>query len=112
MFPGMNPRELQKAMQRLGIKQESIDATEVIIRTREKEIVIINPQVSRVNLMGQETWQIVGEAKERSLQKELEITEEDIKTVMEQTNAKRKDAIEAIKRHKGNLAEAIIELSQ
>lgn len=111
MFPGINPRELQKAMQRLGLKQETIDATEVIIRTKDKEIIITGPQVSKINMMGQETWQIIGEAKERPIQKELEITEEDIKTVMEQTNAQRKDAIEAIKRHKGNLAEAIIELS-
>jgi len=111
MFPGMNPRDLQKAMQRLGIKQESVDATEVIIKTKDKEIVIKQPQVAKINMMGQESWQIIGNAEERTLSVEPELTEEDIKTVMEQTKASRKQVIEAIKKHKGNLAEAIIELS-
>ena len=111
MFPGMNPRELQKAMQRLGMKQESIDAVEVIIRTREKEIVIENPQVAKVNLMGKETWQIIGEAKERSVQKELEITEEDIKTVMEKTKVSKEKAKKALEKAEGDLAEAILSLS-
>ena len=53
MFPGMNPREMQKAMKRLGIKQEEIDAEEVIIKTAGKSLVIKNPHVSRVNMMGQ-----------------------------------------------------------
>ena len=55
MFPGMNPREMQKAMKRLGIKQEEIDAEEVIIRTASKDLVIKNPQVSRVYMLGQVT---------------------------------------------------------
>ena len=55
MIPGMNPRDMQRAMKRLGIKQEEIDAREVIIRTSDKEIIIQNPQVSKVNMMGQET---------------------------------------------------------
>ena len=61
MFPGINPREMQKAMKRLGIRQEEIDANLVIIKTHGGDIIIKNPQVSRVNMMGQETFQIAGE---------------------------------------------------
>ena len=63
----MNPREMQKAMKRLGIKQEEMDAQEVTIKTADKEIIIHNPQVSKEKMMGQETNQIIGEAEERAL---------------------------------------------
>ena len=36
MMPNINPRQLQKAMQRMGVRQEEIEATEVIIKTKEK----------------------------------------------------------------------------
>ena len=110
MIPGMNPRDIQKAMKRLGIKQEEIDATEVIIKTRDKEIIISDPQVSKVNMAGQETFQIMGEAEERPLSVKPEINQEDIKTVVEQTGATHEKAKEVIEKNDGDLAKAIIEL--
>ena len=108
----MNPREMQKAMRRLGIKQEEIDANEVIIRTNDKEIVINNPQVSKVNMMGQETFQIIGHPEERQISSEPEINEDDIKTVMEQTGATEEKAKDAIAKNEGDLAKAIMELKE
>jgi nascent polypeptide-associated complex subunit alpha len=110
MIPGINPREMQKAMKRLGIKQEEIDANEVIIKTNDSEIVIRNPQVSKVNMMGQETFQISGEIEERALSSEPEIDDEDVKTVMEQTGATEEEAQEAISKNSGDLAKAIMDL--
>ncbi|MBW3023127.1 nascent polypeptide-associated complex protein [Candidatus Woesearchaeota archaeon] len=112
MFPGMNPRKMQQAMKRMGIQQTEIDATEVIIKTADKELVFQNPQVSKVNMMGQETYQIVGEPVERDLSSEPEISEDDIKTVMEQANVDKKTALKAIEEHKGDLAEAILSLQK
>lgn len=109
MFPGMNPREMQKAMKRLGIRQEEIDAELVIIKTREKDLIIKNPQVSKVNMMGQETFQVVGNIEEVDKSK-AEISEEDIATVVEQISCAREDAIEALEKSNGNLAEAILKL--
>ncbi len=106
----MNPRDVQKAMKRLGIKQEGIDAQEVIIKTSDKEIVIQNPQVSKVNMMGQETFQIVGEIEERPVSSEPEINEDDIKTVMQQTGATEEKAREAIENNSHDLAKAIMSL--
>ncbi len=40
MIPGMNPRKMQQAMKKMGIQQVEIPATEVIIKTPEKEIII------------------------------------------------------------------------
>src|SRR3989338_2631490 len=108
MFPGINPRMMKQAMKKMGIKQEEIDAEEVIIRTKEKEIVIRNPSVSKVNMAGQETYQISGEEEERSRQ--IEISEDDIKTVMEQTGCNEEEARKAIEQANGDLAEAIIKL--
>ena len=110
MIPGMNPRDVQRAMKKLGIKQEEIEANEVIIGTDNKEIVIVNPQVSKVNMMGQETYQIVGEAEERTISSEAGINEDDVKTVMEQTGATEDKAREAIEENGHDLAKAIISL--
>lgn len=108
----LNPRDLQKAMQRMGIQQQDVEALEVVIRCSDKEIVISQPSVAKVNMMGQDSWQISGNASERALSSEPDIKEDDIKTVMEQTGASHDEALSAIKKAKGDLAEAILSLSQ
>ena len=112
MFPGINPKEMQKAMKRLGIKQEEIDAEMVIIKTQDKDLIIKNPQVSRVNMMGQETFQVVGDITEVEKDDKIAISEEDIKTVMEQANCTKEEALEALNDTNGNLAEAILKLQK
>ena len=112
MIPGMNPRDMQRAMKRLGIKQEEIDAQEVTIKTADKEIIIHNPQVSKVNMMGQETFQIVGTPEERALSSKPEINDEDVKTVVEQTGVSEEKAKETIQNNNGDLAKTIMDLKQ
>ena len=60
MFPGMNPRKMQQMMKKMGIQQQEIDAQEVIIKTKDKQLIFSQPQVSKVNMMGQDTFQIIG----------------------------------------------------
>ena len=110
MFPGINPREMQKAMKKLGIKQEEIDAELVIIKTADKDLIIKNPQVSRVNMMGQETIQVIGDITEVDKNEKVEIDEDDIETVIEQTSCTKEEAIDALEQSNGNLAEAILKL--
>ncbi len=112
MMPGMNPRKMQSMMKRMGIQQQEIDAVEVIIKTQDKQLVFSQPQVSKVNMMGQQTYQIVGEPEERSLSTEPEITEEDIDTVVQQTNVSKEDAEKALKNSKGDIAKAILDLQE
>ena len=109
MIPGVNPRQMKKMMQRMGIKQIDINADVVIIKSGDKEIIISEPSVVKVNMMGQETFQITGKVSEREL--EPEISEEDIKTVMQKANVSRKEATQSLKENKGDLAKAILELS-
>ncbi|KYK25728.1 nascent polypeptide-associated complex protein [Euryarchaeota archaeon SM23-78] len=112
MIPGMNPRQMRQAMKRMGIRQEEIDAKEVIIKLEDKEIVISNPSVSKVNMMGQETYQVIGEESVREIDSTPEINEDDVKTVMEQTGASEEKAKKAIEECKGDLAEAILKLKK
>lgn len=110
---GVSPREMQKAMKRMGIRQEEIYAKEVIIRTYDKDLVIRNPHVSKVNMMGQETFQVSGDIVEVGVAdegKKADINEEDMSAVMEQTNCSKEEASEALEESNGNLAEAILKL--
>jgi len=101
----MNPKLLKQAMKRMGIQQVEIPAVEVIIKCKDKDLVIKNPQVSKINMMGQETLQVIGEISERS-----SINEEDITTVMEQTHVSKEKAKKALEKSNGDLAEAILNL--
>jgi len=110
MMPGMNPRQMQQMMKRMGIKQQEIDAVEVIIRCSDKEIVFSQPSVSKVNMMGQDTYQITGQTSERSLDSTPSINDDDIQTVMDQTGCSQEDAQKAIEDAEGDLAQAILNL--
>lgn len=112
MFPGMNPRKMQQMMKQMGIQQVDIPATRVIIETEEKNIIITSPSVQKVNMMGQETFQIAGEVQEEERISVPEISEEDIKTVMEQAGVSEKEAREALEESQGDLAEAIVKLKK
>lgn len=112
MIPGLNPRDMQKAMKRLGIQQEELDAQEVIIRLKDKELVIQNPSVSKMNAMGQETYQVAGDVVEREISTAPELTADDINTVMEQTGKSKEEVKAAIEKHRGDLAAAILDLQE
>ena len=103
----LDPKKMQAVMKQLGMKQEEIPASRVVIETEDKNIVIENPSVSRIIMQGQEQFQISGDIKEE----EKGIREEDIKQVMEKTGKSRKQAEQALKQANGDLAEAILNLS-
>lgn len=110
MIPGMNPRKMQQAMKKMGISQQEIDASQVIIRCPDKEIIIDNPSVAKVDMMGQQTFQVSGEISERALSTTPEISKDDIMTVSEQAEVSEEDAQKAIEEANGDLAEAIMKL--
>jgi nascent polypeptide-associated complex subunit alpha len=112
MIPGMNPRKIQQMMKQMGIRQVDIPATEVIIKTKEKNIVITNPSVAKVNMMGQETFQVSGNVHEQELETTPDISEEDVKTVMEQANCSEEEARKTIQENRGDLAQTIINLTK
>lgn len=107
----MNPKQMRQAMKQMGIKQDDVSATEVIIKTPEKDIVIVNPSVQRILMQGQESFQVSGDVKEQEIDKTPDISDEDIEMVMSQANCSREEAKAAIEICEGDLAQAIIELN-
>ncbi len=116
MLPGMNKKQMkqmERQMKKMGMKMEELEgAREVIIRFDEKELIIDNPNVSLMNVMGQETYQIEGKAREVELEYEVEIPDEDIEMVANSANVSLEEAKAALEECKGDLAEAIMKLSQ
>lgn len=116
MFPGggrggFNPKQLSKMMKQFGIDIEEIDdVEEVIIRTPTKEIVIEDADVSIMNAQGQKTYQIVGEATERTI--DTGPDPEDVELVMEQAGVDEETAIEALEAAGGEPAQAIMDLME
>lgn len=108
----LDPKQLQRAMKQMGVQQEDIDAEEVIIRTADKDIIVLNPSVAIVKMMGQESFQISGDIEVRSREAQVTISPEDIKAVMEQAGVNEADARKALEASKGDIAQAIISLAE
>lgn len=104
----LNPKQIEKAMKKMGMQASEIPAEEVIIKTLGKEIVISSPQVTKINMMGQETYQVVGEAVEKETEN---FTPDDVKMVAGQTGATEEEARAALE-ETGDIAEAILKLKK
>lgn len=105
-------------MKKMGMNMKELDGVEqVVITLKDKEIVIKNAEVSIMNAMGQETYQIVGKAEERikgadsDNDADVEISDDDIDLVSSQTGVSKEDAEKALREANGDLAEAIMRLS-
>ena len=120
MMPrGVNPRQMQQAMKKMGITQEEWDdVDEVIISRAGKSYVFKKPAVTSVTMQGQETFQIVGDYKMVEGQvapaaagpKKPDIPDEDVELVASQANVSPEEARKALEECGGEPAEAIIKL--
>ena len=116
MIPGMNKKQMkqmERQMKKMGMKMEDLEGVkEVIIRFEDKELIIDNPSVSLMNVMGQETYQIEGKAREVELEYEIEIPDDDVEMVANSAGVSAEKAKAALEECKGDLAEAIMKLNQ
>jgi len=121
-------RQMRRRMQQQGIEMDQINATRVIIESQEKTLVIDQPEVVLMKQMGQEIYQIIGEAEEYSVgevrigEKEegeiAEVTEEyeakpvitenDIMLVAAQAKVDKEEANAALIDSEGDIAKAIL----
>jgi len=112
MMPGnINPRQMNQMMRRLGISVKNIDNVEkIIIQTDTKEYIFKDAEVTIMDAKGQKTYQIIGNPiiKDRS----DDTLKEDIKLVMDQTGKSEEEAKKALEESNGDIAEAILKLSQ
>ncbi len=109
MFPGgVNPKQMGQMMKKFGIKNEEIDAKQVVILLNSgKKLVIDNPQVQSIEMQGNKTFTVAGNAREES-----GVPEEDIQMVMESAGVSKEKAKEALVESNGDIAAAIIALKE
>ena len=103
----INPKLMKQAMKKMGVKQEEIDAVKVEIICSSKKIVVNNPTVSKINMMGNDSFQVSGDVSEEKLES---ISAEDVDTVVSQSGCSVEDAKKALKDKDGDIAAAIISL--
>ncbi|MFC4246697.1 nascent polypeptide-associated complex protein [Natribaculum luteum] len=120
---GLNPRKMEQMMKQMGIDVDELDAEEVIIRTAETELVFTNPDVTKMDARGQETYQVIGSPEERErgagdadadadaeAAAGAEIPDDDVEIVAMRTGASEDEAREALEANDGDLAAAVEEL--
>lgn len=111
----VNDRQMKQAMKKMGIKQTTVDGvTEVVIRTKDKEIVIRNAEVVCVEMSGTRSYQVSGDETELAIGSDgtarVAFPEEDVNLVMSQAGCDREKAIAALEATDGQPAEAIIKV--
>jgi len=112
MMPGrMNPRQMNQMMKRFGINVKEIENVQkVIIQTDTKDYIFDDADVTMMDAQGQKTFQIIG--KPRIVERKENIPKEDIDLVAQQTGKSVEEAKKALEETKGDIAEAIIKLTQ
>ncbi len=113
MMPNMDPRTMKNMLAKMGIKTEEIDAIRVTIETNDKNIVIENPQITKISSQGSTSFQVGGNVREEEKHMALDVTDDDVKLVMEQTGIKDEQRIrESLSDSNGDIAAAILELKK
>lgn len=107
MFGNPDPKKLEKIMKRLNMNVQQIPAEVVVIKGKDKNIIISKPEVMVTNMMGRDIYQITGEVSEST-----PISEEDIRVVMEKTGKDRETVVKKLEELNNDLARAIIELKE
>jgi len=101
-------------MKRMGLSMGAMpDVQQVILKTSTKEIIIENPEVAVMDMHGQKIFQVTGEKiVEKTIEKKVTIPEEDVQLVAQQAGVSVEEARAALEQTKGDLAQAILLLSQ
>jgi nascent polypeptide-associated complex subunit alpha len=82
----------------------------VIIQTDTKDYIFDDADVTMMDAQGQKTYQIIG--KPRIVERKENIPKEDIDLVAQQTGKSIEEAKKALEQTKGDIAEAILKLTQ
>jgi nascent polypeptide-associated complex subunit alpha len=115
----MSQRELKRMMRRAGISVEPIEGVErVEIHLGGDEVIVVNnPAVTKMQVSGQTTFQVIGEEitrdKRAAVEREMveaaaKIPEEDVLLVAQQAGVGTEEARNALEMTGGDLAQAIL----
>lgn len=100
-----NPKMVEQMMKKLNMKVQEIPAELVIIKTKDKNIIISKPEIMLADMMGREVYQISGEVSES-----FPVSEDDVKLVMDKTGKDRETVVKKLEELNNDLARAITEL--
>jgi len=99
-------------LDRMGLDMKEMDSVEeVIIRTDVKEIFLRKPQVVEMKGKDSTIFQVVASDIEETKRDVPSFKEEDIVLVMQQANVTKEKAIIALTDSKGDIAQAILNLT-
>ena len=101
MMPNINPKQLEKMARQMGMQVQNIEATEVIIKSPDGDLIIKNPSVTKVCMGSTETFQVMGEAV-----REEKVKAEDVEILMQKTGVEKAEA-EKLLAETGDLVTAI-----
>jgi len=104
-------RQSRRMLEKMGLNLEEMpEVSEVIIKTKEKDIIIKSPQVSKLKSKGIDMYQIMGNDIEEVIKEDSKISEEDVLLVSQQANVSLEIAKNALEESNGDLAQAILKL--
>jgi nascent polypeptide-associated complex subunit alpha len=111
MMRGGN-REMRRMLDKMGLEMKEMgEIEEVVIRTETKELYLIRPQVVEMKGKDSTIFQVVATDIEEREREVPSIREEDVVLVMQQASVSKDRAIQALTDSKGDLAQAIINLT-
>ena len=111
MMRGGN-REMRRMLDKMGLEMKDLgNIEEVIIKTENKELYLIKPQVVEMKGKDSTIFQVVATDIEEKQREVPSLREEDIILVMQQANVLRERAVQALIDAKGDMAQAILTLT-
>jgi len=118
MMPNMDPRQMAKLMNQMGIKNVQIPSTKVVIYKEDgSTLVVENPNVMEITMSGQKSFQITGDVSEGAgedagAEAASGPSEDDVALVAEQAKTTKEKAKAALEEADGDIAEAIMLLEK
>lgn len=105
-------REMRRMLDKMGLEMKDLgNIEEVIIKTETKELYLMKPQVVEMKGKDSTIFQVVATDIEEKQREVPVLKEEDIILVMQQANVTREKAIQALIDAKGDMAQAILNLT-
>jgi nascent polypeptide-associated complex subunit alpha len=111
MMRGGN-REMRRMLDKMGLEMKDLGSIEeVIIKTDTKELYLIKPQVIEMKGKDSTIFQVVATNVEEKQRDIPVFKEEDVILVMQQATVSKEKAIQALIDSKGDMAQAILNLT-
>ncbi|HJR47270.1 MAG TPA: nascent polypeptide-associated complex protein [Nitrososphaeraceae archaeon] len=103
---------MRRMLDKMGLEMKDLgNIEEVIIKTENKELYLIKPQVVEMKGKDSTIFQVVATDIEEKQREVPSLREEDIILVMQQANVLRERAVQALIDAKGDMAQAILTLT-